>query len=568
MEHRSNPVLNADWPDPDVIRVGDEFWMITSSFNRTPGLPVLRSTNLVDWEHVTNALPALPPVEHFRLPRRGGGVWAPSLREHAGTFYIVYPDPDHGIFVLSAPHPAGPWSEPWLLLEGRGLIDPCPVWDAGGTAHLVHGWARSRAGVKNRLTALPVSADLRRPLGPRRVVVDGDEIDGARTLEGPKVYRYGGWYWIYAPAGGVTEGFQMVFRSRDIRGPYEYRTVLEQGTTPVNGPHQGGLVDDPDGNWWFVHFQDRGVFGRVTHVQPVVLDAEGWPHMGEPIDDVRGQPVLDVPPLDAPPLDGRPEKRLGPSQYTEPVRSDPFTSSALLPHWHWQANPEPGWARTGDGTLSLAFGHTPRGDLRDLGAVLGQQLPGRPSSWQIDLTLPAVGRPSAGDERAGITVLGLSYAWAGLRRADDGVRLEAATMDQDAHTEVLVASELLTDGIDQDVRVRLELQTDEAGRVHIGAGHVDVSGGGSATRREPAGARGLESSTRVLLSGWQSTVGRWIGAEVGLFATTTDPSAGFADPSAGSADPTARSTDVSPNGDGPRRAMFGPLTVRCEGRDA
>lgn len=571
MDHRSNPVLNADWPDPDVIRVGEEFWMITSSFNRTPGLPVLRSTDLVDWEHVTNALPVLPPADHFRLPRRGGGVWAPSIREHDGTFYIVYPDPDHGIFVLSAPHPAGPWSEPWLLLEGRGLIDPCPVWAEDGTAHLVHGWARSRAGVKNRLTALPVSTDLRRPLGPGQVVIDGDRIEGMRTLEGPKVYRYGGWYWIYAPAGGVAGGYQVVFRSRDIAGPYQRRVVLEQGDSPVNGPHQGGLVDDASGNWWFIHFQDRGLFGRVTHVQPVVLDDEGWPHMGEPIDEVRGKPVLEVPPLGH-----GPEAVPGPRHYTEPVRSDPFTAPELLPHWHWQSNPEPDWARTGDGTLDLTFVPTPRGDLRDLGSVLGQQLPGRPSSWQITLTLPAdarsqaavdpgsteapdpdrVTRPPAAtdtvDERAGIVVLGLAYAWAGLRRDADGVHLVAATMDEDAHTEHVVASEQLTDRTDQEVRVLLELETDEAGRVRIRAGHV---GRGPETRPERSTASaqqsrplgGLEDSTRVLLADWQSTVGRWIGAEVGVFATTTDP---------------------SPRDVDPRHAMFGALTVRCEGRDA
>ncbi|HLR27810.1 MAG TPA: family 43 glycosylhydrolase, partial [Ruania sp.] len=98
MEHRSNPVLDADWPDPDVIRVGDDYWMIASSFHRAPGLPVLRSQDLVTWEHITNALPALVPEEHYALPRRGSGVWAPSIREHAGTFHIVYPDPDHGIF--------------------------------------------------------------------------------------------------------------------------------------------------------------------------------------------------------------------------------------------------------------------------------------------------------------------------------------------------------------------------------------------------------------------------------------------------------------------------------------
>src|SRR5699024_9407903 len=100
----------------------------------------------------------------------------------------------------------------------------------------------------------------------------------------------------YAPAGGVADGYQVVFRARDIHGPYEHRIVLEQDSSPVNGPHQGALVDDAEGNLWFLHFQDRGVFGRVTHAQPVTVDEEGWPHMGEPIDAVRGRPVSVPPP--------------------------------------------------------------------------------------------------------------------------------------------------------------------------------------------------------------------------------------------------------------------------------
>ena len=228
MEHRSNPVLDADWPDPDVIRVGADYWMIASSFHRAPGLPVLRSQDLVTWEHVTNALPALTPTEHYSLPRRGSGVWAPSIREHDGRFHIVYPDPDHGIFVLDAPHPAGPWSEPRLLLAGRGLIDPCPLWDEDGRAYLVHGWARSRARVKNRLSLLEVTPDLSAALSPSQVIIDGADLPGMLTLEGPKAYRQDGWYWIYAPAGGVADGYQVVFRSRDLHGPYEHRIVLDR----------------------------------------------------------------------------------------------------------------------------------------------------------------------------------------------------------------------------------------------------------------------------------------------------------------------------------------------------
>lgn len=533
MHHRSNPVLDADWPDPDAIRVGDEYWMIASSFNRAPGLPVLRSRDLVDWEHVTNALPALVPEEHYALPRRGSGVWAPSIREHQGTFHIVYPDPDHGIFVLDAPHPAGPWSPPRLLLAGRGLIDPCPLWDEDGRTYLVHGWARSRSGVKNRLSLLEVSSDLTTVLSPSQIIIDGADLPGMLTLEGPKAYLHDGWYWIYAPAGGVADGYQVVFRSRDVRGPYEHRIVLEQDVSDVNGPHQGALVDDVHGNWWFLHFQDRGVFGRVTHAQPVRFDEQGWPHMGESIDEVRGRPVAVVPPLDP---DADPS---APGPYTEPLRSDDFTTAQLHPRWHWQANPAPQRWRTGQGRVDLAFAPSTRGDLRDLGAILGQQLPGQPSRWSVDLHLPAPASGPVGTERAGLVVLGHSYAWAGLRRDEEGIFLVHSTMAQDEADEVPHTHQRLSAEHTADVTMRLHATVDGAGRITLGASGIRVREGSSTEHRTVAEAE------LTLLEDWQASKGHWIGAEIGFFAT-------------------ARSMVDHSLDD--RSAGFGPVTVRREGR--
>src|SRR5690625_215945 len=144
MTHFINPILNADWSDPDAIRVGDEYFMTASTFNRSPGLPVLRSNDLVTWEIIGHALTRLTPDDHFALPRHGCGVWAPALRHHDGRFYIVYGDPDHGIFVLSAENPAGPWTEPHVLYAASGVIDPGPFWDDDGRAYIVHRWESGR----------------------------------------------------------------------------------------------------------------------------------------------------------------------------------------------------------------------------------------------------------------------------------------------------------------------------------------------------------------------------------------------------------------------------------------
>jgi beta-xylosidase len=264
-----NPVLFADWSDPDVVRVGRYFYLAASTFNRIPGLPILRSTDLVNWSIIGHALAELEPREHFSVPRHGNGVWAPAIRHHDGKFWIFYPDPDFGIFVVTARDPRGPWSRPHPLKPGLGFIDPCPLWDDDGQAYLVHAWAKSRAGINNLLTLHRMSPDGTRLLDGGTTVVNGDEIPGYTTLEGPKLYKRDGWYWIFAPAGGVKRGWQSAFRSRSVWGPYEDRIVLAQGNTPINGPHQGAWVTTRSGEDWFLHFQDREAYGRVVHLQPM-----------------------------------------------------------------------------------------------------------------------------------------------------------------------------------------------------------------------------------------------------------------------------------------------------------
>jgi len=473
-----NPVLDADWPDPDAVRVGDDYYLVASSFNRAPGLPILHSRDLVNWEIVARALPQLPPVEHYRIPRHGSGVWAPSIRHHGGLFHLTYPDPDHGIYVLTASDPTGPWSEPRLLMAGTGLIDPCPLWDDDGRAYLVFGWAHSRSGVTNRLSVVEVTEDLGEVVSMVRTVVDGDEIPGCRTLEGPKFYRRDGWYWIFAPAGGVSTGWQSVFRSRDVYGPYEHRVVLAQGSTGVNGPHQGAWVDTPDGEHWFLHFQDRGVFGRVVHLQPMSWGEDGWPVIG-----TAGEPVRYY---------ARPALAAVPAEQREPLRSDDFKSTELGLQWHWQANPEPGWALVGDGTLRLRLIADDLGDLRRIGHVLGQPLPGQPSEWVTSVRLG----PAPDGARAGFVVLGMTYAWIGLMRTPGGVHL-LCRRSIDGPGEQTSAQATLPKGDDE---VELRVRCDAQGLVTF-------------AWRLPGGVE-----WQVVPSSFTAQPGRWIGADAGLFA--------------------------------------------------
>lgn len=481
-----NPILDADWPDPDVIRVGSTYFLVASSFNRAPGLPLLTSTDLVHWQRIGHALPALPPVDHFRLPRHGGGVWAPSIRHHDGLFWIVYPDPDHGIFVLTASDPAGEWSEPQLLFGGRGLIDPCPLWDDDGRAYLIYGFAHSRAGVKNLLAVQEISADASELIGPSKIVINGEQLGEHGTLEGPKFYKRDGWYWVFAPAGGVATGFQAVFRSRSVWGPYEDRIVLAQGQADINGPHQGGWVDTPAGEDWFIHFQDRGVFGRVAHLQPMSWDEDGWPRMGRQVGPGPGEPVSEHP-VPALPVG---EGSVGPGLLDG---SDDFTGTELGKQWYWQANPDPDWhCLAGDGRLVLRALANDPGNLRNLPQVLGQQLPGQPCSTTVRLTLEAPGQTA----RAGLLVLGRSYTWIGLDQTESGISVVLRSGGSSPNEQDLVAPQQLV-----GAQVELRVDSDAEARCRF-------------SWREP-GADWIE-----LDADFQAVEGQWIGAELAIFACT------------------------------------------------
>jgi beta-xylosidase len=479
-----NPILNADWPDPDAVQVDGVYYLIASSFNRVPALPVLRSRNLVDWEHAGHALDALPQGSHYSLVRHGSGVWAPSLRHHDGRFWIFYPDPDHGIFVLSAEKAEGPWTAPHLLYPGRGLIDPCPLWDDDGQAYLVHGWAKSRIGVKNRLTVHRMSPDATKILDHGTHVIDGADLPGYTTLEGPKFYKRDGWYWIFAPAGGVATGWQSVFRSRSPFGPYEERRVLEQGDTQVNGPHQGAWVTTPLGEDWFLHFQDRGPYGRVVHLQPMGWTADGWPWMGRRNPDGGpGTPVLTHPYPSG----------TSATDVALPA-SDDFSSPRLGPQWHWQANPQGDWAhQCGGGHLVLTPMANDPVNLRELPNVLGQVLPGTPSTFTTSVELHDVPVGT----RAGVVVLGLEYAWLGIVRTAGGYILGAGTGGDSPHEQRLGRKVELP-----GPRIELQIRTDGTPRSTF------------AWRSGPGLPWEVES--------WNFEVvkGQWIGAELGLFATS------------------------------------------------
>lgn len=471
-----NPVLFADYSDPDVTRMGDDFYLTASSFNCVPGLPILHSRDLVNWTLVNHALRELPHPRYADV-QPGQGVWAPAIRHHAGCFWIFFPTPDEGIFMITATDPTGEWSRPHLLLEGKGLIDPCPLWDDDGKAYLAHAYAGSRSGIRNKLHLRPMSSCGTRILGKGRIVAEIPLDQPA--LEGPKLHKLDGWYYISAPSGGVASGWQVVFRSREVYGPYEERIVLAQRGSDVNGPHQGGLVDTAGGEWWFMHFQDRGIYGRVVHLQPVRWEA-GWPVIGEDQDvNGVGRPVATyVKPTVA-----------KAATIGIPQTSDDFGCHQLGLQWQWQANPDPAWWSLDPdlGQLRLFPRFVLNGDLGRAPNLLLQKFPSGEFSVQTRLDLPA-GHPSL---HAGLVVMGTEHAALDVMRDSRGYHVCQRSSVEGGETVVIGESSMF-----------LQLKVGLGGCCRFGV----HSKSGGFYQVGPA---------------FQARAGKWIGAKVGIYVIST-----------------------------------------------
>jgi beta-xylosidase len=480
----TNPVLHSDYSDPDVIRSGDDYYMVASSFNCVPGLPVLHSNDLISWKLTGYALRRLQPEEFYSSVRHGGGVWAPCIRVHEGEFFIFYPDPDFGIFMVKASDPAGPWSDPVSVISGKGLIDPSPLWDDDGEAYLVYAFAGSRAGVKSVLMVTRMRPDGTGVIGDPVMVFDGH--DGNPTVEGPKFYKRDGRYYIFAPAGGVTGGWQLVLRSDNVFGPYEQKIVMHQGRSGINGPHQGALVTTRTGEDWFIHFQDKGPYGRIMHLQPVKW-VDNWPVTGIDEDgDGTGEPVSSF---------TRPVKGFD-AGHDDSMYDDEFDDSFMPLNWQWHANPLVTW-----GYPSEAYGYyrlncIPRPDsisnLWNVPNLFLRKFPAEEftATASINCTLRFNG------EEAGMIVMGRDYRYISLRRSEDRLLLRVVRCN-DADTgskEQEIFSQEVYDGsiflrliVDAGARCRFSYSID---------GESFIEAGGSFT------ARG----------------GMWIGAKVGFFA--------------------------------------------------
>lgn len=469
-----NPVLYTDYSDPDIVRHEDDYYMVASSFSNVPALPVLHSKDLVNWKVVSYVMEKIP-FSDYDEPAHGRGVWAPAIRFHEGLFYVYFPMPDEGIFVSTSEDPRkGLWSKPICIKEGKGFIDPCPLWDEDGKAYLINAFAKSRIGFKSILHISPMAWDGKSLLGEGQHVFDGH--DTQPTIEGPKLYKRGGYYYIFAPAGGVKTGWQCVLRSKNIYGPYEEKIVMLQGNTMINGPHQGGWVETQTGQSWFIHFQDVGNAGRIVHLQPMKWEKD-WPIIGEDTGEGYGEPVTTYQKPD-----------VGKSYpITTPNDSDTFKSHKLGLQWQWNANYKEEWYHLHKKGLAL-YATRSKKPLCDIPNLLLQKWTAPEFYEDTTLSLDCL---KEGDV-AGVISLGTAYTALAIKVKDGCyhlVQITGVRQEQEETKHICVWNS-------SDILIRMK---------------VDKKGIVSWSVKQEGKLKRVGES--ILM-----TPGRWVGVKCGLFA--------------------------------------------------
>ncbi|MCH5312226.1 MAG: glycoside hydrolase 43 family protein [Prevotella sp.] len=519
-----NPIINADYSDPDVCRVGNDYYMTSSSFNCFPGLQVLHSTDLVNWEIIGAALEDWYPGDEWKeAVQHGNAVWAPSIRYHNGEFYIYWGDPDRGLFMVKTKDPRGHWEKPVLVKEGLGMIDCCPLWDDDGRAWLSHGCAGSRAGVKSVLFMTEMTPDGKSVIGSSRIIYDGH--DTQPTIEGTKLYKRNGYYYIMSPAGGVPTGWQVVLRSKDPFGPYEERVVMAQGkNTLVNGPHQGAWVDTQNGEDWFLHFQDKDAYGRVVHLQPVKW-VNDWPVIGVDTDgDGVGEPVNKYK-----------KPNLPSSGDFQPAESDDFTSNKLGLQWQWHGLPSHYWAFSDANKQVLRLYSVENRpnykNLSDCPNLLLQKMPAEDFTVTAKVKFTPNPDFKPRGENCGLVVMGQSYVALKIVDTKDGFELQRVDC-KDAlkgTAENVVASVKLPTVKGETPYTNKYLSTNGESLKFDGRPstsdiylRVVVKAKRPKAGHEPQTWCTLQYSTdgkkfTTLGDDFRAVVGKWIGAKVGLF---------------------------------------------------
>lgn len=487
-----NPVINADYSDPDVVCVGDDYYMTASSFNCIPGLPILHSKDLVNWELIGHAVTKLQPKAVFDRPSHGNGVWAPCISYHNGEFYIYWGDPDYGVFMVKTKDPAGKWEDPVCVIPGKGMIDTSPLWDEDGRVYLVNGWANSRNRFASVITVRELNAEGTKAISDPVIVFDGNGTEN-RTCEGPKFYKRNGWYWVMFPAGGVPTGFQVAMRSHSPFGPYEAKKVLAQGKSKINGPHQGAWIHTQYGEDWFMHFQDKEAYGRVVHLQPVTWK-DNWPVMGKvPSKGYCGEPyeTYKMP-------------KAASHVNMNPVESDEFNKPKLGLQWQWHANYQQWFGMPTSMGVMRIYTYKSNATIWNVPNLLLQKTPADNFTATAKLQLTAKDQGQMG----GIIMMGLDYSALVVKRVGNEFELQQITChmaDKKGEEEVKVLATLKPTSVDK-IDYQPAIHESVYMRMVVKAGKMQFFYSKDGKKYEQVGD---EFTMRE---------GKWIGAKIGMVA--------------------------------------------------
>lgn len=504
----TNPILYVDYSDPDVVRVGDDYFMVASSFCNSPGLPLLHSRDLVNWTLINYCIKTIPG-DKYDKPLHGCGVWAPAIRYFNGEFIVFFPMPDDGIYVVKTKDPWGEWDEPYCLISTKGWIDPCPFWDEDGKAYMVNAFAKSRIGFKSILQLIEMTPDCTKLIGEPKYIFDGN-VEDEETIEGPKLYKKNGYYYIFAPAGGVKQGWQTVLRSKNIWGPYEKKRVCMQMDTNINGPHQGAWVDTVTGEDWFIHFQDVYAAGRITHLQPMRFEND-WPIIGEG----EGKPVL---------THKKPEVNNGGNlsqssrkdsrYFNHEILDDNFDTHELKYLWQWNANFKKDFYEMSENGIALKALYKKCNSIADLPNLLLQKWcrPEFTVKTELELKDLIVGDVS------GLISLGVEYGAVAVRRNENEYAIISIKGEQKFINEM--ASSIDNINIIKSLPITLTKLYFACQVEKLEPNEVNTDGpfAFDIPRERITLYYSLEDKNYTKVCSFEAKAGRWVGVKHGIFA--------------------------------------------------
>ena len=334
----TNPLINLDFPDPDIIRVGDDYYMASSTFTTFPGVPIAHSKDLVNWEIIGYTYDTLPSVRSYHIEDGKAmyrwGSWAPCIRYNKGKFYVFFNVEFDGFYIASSTKPEGPYN---IKKLGRPLYDPSVLFDDDGRVYACYG--------SGTIMIAEFDKNLDKLVTEPKPVFVGN---CGTNFEGSHIYKRDGWYYICNTARGYN-GLEVCMRSKNIYGPYESRIISSDDMNYADaGLHQGGFVDTKEGETFFFIFQDRDYVGRVPVLQPVIWK-DGWPYVGN--NQGRALTTIKKPNI----------KVAGKPIENNFVGSDEFDSDKLALKWHWNHLPDNSkWSLTKKkGYLAITASHSP-----------------------------------------------------------------------------------------------------------------------------------------------------------------------------------------------------------------